>query len=75
MAIIGRGAGVAQIGPLRLSGLLAWLMWLGIHILYLIGFQNRALVMLQWAWSYLTYSRGARLITAGARNAPERARA
>jgi NADH dehydrogenase len=63
LATIGRAAAVAQIGKLELSGYLAWLAWLLIHILFLIGFRNRILVMIQWAWSYLTYERGARLIT------------
>jgi NADH dehydrogenase len=63
LATIGRAAAVAQIGKLELSGYLAWLAWLFIHILFLIGFRNRLLVMIQWAWSYLTYERGARLIT------------
>jgi NADH dehydrogenase len=66
LATIGRAAAVAQIGKLRLSGFVAWLMWLLIHIVFLIGFRNRVLVLLQWAWSYLTYDRGARLITARA---------
>jgi NADH dehydrogenase len=63
MATIGRGAAVADLGRVRLSGLPAWLAWLGIHILFLIGFRNRILVMIQWAWSYVTYQRAARLIT------------
>jgi NADH dehydrogenase len=63
LATIGRNAAVAQIGKLELSGHFAWLAWLFIHILFLIGFRNRLLVMVQWAWSYLTYERGARLIT------------
>jgi NADH dehydrogenase len=63
LATIGRAAGVAQFGNLKLSGYFAWLAWLFIHILFLIGFRNRLLVMIQWAWSYLTYERGARLIT------------
>ena len=63
MATIGRAAAVADFGKLRLSGFLAWLAWLFVHILFLIGFRNRLLVMIQWAWSYLTYERGARLIT------------
>jgi NADH dehydrogenase len=46
-----------------LSGYFAWLAWLFVHIFFLIGFRNRLLVMIQWAWSYLTYERGARLIT------------
>ncbi len=63
LATIGRAAAVAQIGKLELSGYFAWLAWLFIHIFFLIGFRNRILVMIQWAWSYLTYERGARLIT------------
>lgn len=63
LATIGRAAGVAHLGKLKFSGLPAWLLWLFIHIFFLIGFRNRVLVMLQWAWSYVTYDRGARLIT------------
>ena len=63
LATIGRAAAVAQFGKFELSGYFAWLAWLLIHILFLIGFRNRLLVMIQWAWSYLTYERGARLIT------------
>jgi len=63
LATIGRAAAVAQFGKFELSGYFAWLAWLFIHILFLIGFRNRLLVMIQWAWSYLTYERGARLIT------------
>jgi NADH:ubiquinone reductase (H+-translocating) len=70
MATIGRAAGVADIRGLHLGGLLGWLAWLLVHIVFLIGFRNRLLVMLQWAGSYLTYSRGARLITGGTRTAP-----
>jgi NADH dehydrogenase len=63
LATIGRAAGVAQIFGVELSGYLAWLAWLFIHILFLIGFRNRLIVMIDWAWAYLTYERGARLIT------------
>jgi NADH dehydrogenase len=63
LATIGRGAAVAQIGPLHLSGYIAWLFWLFVHIFFLIGFRNRLSVMIQWAWSYITFDRGARLIT------------
>jgi NADH dehydrogenase len=63
MATIGRAAAVAQIGWLRLSGLLAWLAWLFIHIMYLIAFENRILVLFQWGWNYVTRNRSARLIT------------
>jgi NADH dehydrogenase len=63
MATIGRAAAVAQIRALHLSGLLAWLAWLMVHIFFLIGFENRVLVVVQWAWAYVSYERGARLIT------------
>jgi NADH dehydrogenase len=67
VAVIGRLAGVTNIGwlgPLgRQSGFIAWLLWLGIHIAYLIGFANRLVVLIRWAWSFLTHGRGTRLIT------------
>lgn len=63
LATIGRAAGVADLRGLRLSGPVAWLAWIFIHIFFLIGFKNRLLVMIQWAWSYVTHQRGARLIT------------
>lgn len=63
LATIGRAAAVAQFGRIHISGFLAWLSWLFVHILFLIGFRNRLLVFIQWAWSYFTYERGARLIT------------
>jgi NADH dehydrogenase len=63
LATIGRAAAVAEFGKLHISGFIAWLAWLFIHIFFLIGFRNRLLVFIQWAWSYLTYERGARLIT------------
>jgi NADH:ubiquinone reductase (H+-translocating) len=63
LATIGRSAAVAVTGKLRLSGRLAWLAWLFIHVFFLIGFRNRVLVLIQWAWSYLTFERSARLIT------------
>jgi NADH dehydrogenase len=63
MATIGRAAAVAVVGPLRLSGLVAWLAWLLVHIVSLIGFRNRLQVLFQWAWAYVTWQRGARLIT------------
>ena len=63
LATIGRAAGVAQFGKIHISGYFAWLSWLFIHIFFLIGFRNRLLVMIEWAWSYFTYQRGARLIT------------
>lgn len=63
LATIGRAAGVAQFGRIHISGFVAWLSWLFVHIFFLIGFRNRVLVFIQWAWSYVTYERGARLIT------------
>jgi NADH:ubiquinone reductase (H+-translocating) len=63
MATIGRAAAVAQIGKLHVSGFLAWLMWLFVHLMYLVGFRNRLLVLIEWGWSYVTYQRSARLIT------------
>ena len=63
IATIGRAAAVAEFGKIHISGFIAWLSWLFVHILFLIGFRNRVLVMIQWAWSYVTYERGARLIT------------
>src|SRR5439155_19891371 len=63
LATIGRAAAVADFGFLRLSGFIAWFAWLAIHIFFLIGFRNRFLVITQWAWAYLTFQRGARLIT------------
>ena len=64
LATIGRAAAVGDFGKLKLSGFLAWFAWLAIHIFFLIGFRNRFLVITQWAWAYVTYQRGARLITA-----------
>jgi len=63
LATIGRKHAVAQIGVLKVSGLLAWLLWSGIHIYFLIGFRNRLAVALSWLWSYITFQRGTRLIT------------
>jgi NADH:quinone reductase (non-electrogenic) len=63
LATIGRAAAVAQRGRIHISGYFAWLAWLFIHVFFLIGFRNRIIVLIQWAWSYLTYERGARLIT------------
>lgn len=66
LATIGRAAAVADLGgPFKMSGFIAWFAWLAIHIFFLIGFRNRVLVLLQWAWAYLTMQRGARLITGG----------
>ncbi len=63
MATIGRNAAVAQIGPLHFGGLLAWLAWVFVHLLFLMGFRNRSAVFLQWIWAYVTYGKGARLIS------------
>jgi NADH dehydrogenase len=62
MATIGRSRAVVQTGALRIGGLFAWIAWLLIHIYYLSGFKNRLFVLIQWAWSYVTFARGARLI-------------
>jgi len=62
MATIGRSKAVAMIGPIRFSGFFAWLAWLGVHLLFLVGFRNRLAVLLSWTYSYFTYKRGARLI-------------
>jgi NADH dehydrogenase len=63
LAVIGRARAVADIGRFHFGGFLAWLIWIFVHIFFLIGFRNRVIVLLEWAWSYLTYQRGARLIT------------
>jgi NADH dehydrogenase len=63
LAVIGRAAAVAEIGHLKFSGLVAWLMWLFIHLMYLVTFQNRLIVFIRWGFSYFTFNRGARLIT------------
>jgi NADH dehydrogenase len=62
LATIGRSRAVAELGPLRVSGFPAWLLWLAVHIVYLIGFQNRLLVLLRWTGSFVTHGRGARVI-------------
>jgi NADH dehydrogenase len=69
MATIGRNAAVVDLGRLRFSGYPAWLVWCFIHILWLIGFRNRFLVMIEWAWAYLRFERSARLITGAVREA------
>jgi NADH dehydrogenase len=63
MATIGRSAAVAAIGKLRFSGLMAWLSWLFVHLIFLVGFRNKLAVLLQWAYSYFAYKRSARIIT------------
>jgi NADH dehydrogenase len=66
LATIGRSAAVAQFGRLKLSGFIAWTMWLFIHLMKIVNFRNRLLVFTQWAWSYFSYDRSARLITGDA---------
>lgn len=63
LAVIGRGRAVADVGRLHFNGLFAWMTWIFVHIFFLIGFRNRVIVLFEWAWSYLTFGRGARLIT------------
>lgn len=65
MATIGRSAAVAQAGRFEMTGFPAWLAWLGIHLVFLIGFRNKLAVLLQWAYSYFAYKRGARIVTGG----------
>jgi NADH dehydrogenase len=74
LATIGRGKAIASLfgGKVQIGGRLAWMLWLGIHITYLIGFRNRISVLIQWAYAYFTYQRGARLITETARSAAAR---
>ena len=63
MATIGRGSAVGDIRGLKVSGFLAWLFWIFLHIFWLIGFRNRIAVMTEWAWAYVTFQRRIRLIT------------
>ena len=62
LATIGRHSAIAQLPKLRFSGLLAWWFWLALHIYFLIGFRSRLIVLINWAWAYFTYARGARII-------------
>jgi NADH dehydrogenase len=71
LATIGRAAAVADFGKLRFGGVVAWLLWLFVHIMYLVGFENRLMVLLKWGISYTTYNRGARLITGQIEPLPE----
>jgi NADH dehydrogenase len=65
MATIGRNQAVADLGRgIRLHGFVGWVAWLGLHLVYLLGFRNRAAVLVNWAWNYLTYDRGSRMIVA-----------
>ena len=63
LAVIGRGRAVADLGRVRAKGFIAWQLWVWVHIFFLIGFRNRVIVFFEWAWSYLTFQRGARVIT------------
>lgn len=63
LAVIGRAAGVAQFGNFHFGGLIAWLLWLFVHLMYVVGFQNRLVVFIRWGFAYFTFHRGARLIT------------
>jgi NADH dehydrogenase len=65
---------VAWKGPIRISGFLAWLMWLFVHLIFLVGFRNRLSVLLQWTYSYFAYKRGARIIPGGIASAEHPAR-
>ena len=71
LATIGRARAVADFGSVRFGGFFAWVAWLAIHIFYLIGFRNRLLVLVSWAWSYITFRRGARIITGLPASPPE----
>ena len=63
MATIGRSAAVAKVGRLEIEGFLAWVAWLLVHLIFLVGFRNKLAVLLQWAYSYCSYKRGARIVT------------
>jgi NADH dehydrogenase len=71
LATIGRARAVAQIGPLRVSGFPAWVLWLVVHLYYLVGFENRSVVLLRWSYSFFSHGRGTRLITEAAGTFPE----
>jgi NADH dehydrogenase len=62
LATVGRKYAIGEFGRMRLRGFLAWVAWTFIHVYYLIGFRNRVIVLLEWAWAYVTYQRGARII-------------
>ena len=63
LAVIGRSRAIADFGKIRLSGFIAWVLWLFVHIMYLVGFRNRVIVFIEWAYNYFTYQRGVRVIT------------
>ncbi len=65
LATVGRSYAIVDLKNIRVTGLIAWVLWLLVHVYYLIGFRNRLVTLFQWAWTYFTYNRGARLITAG----------
>ncbi|MEO7964987.1 MAG: NAD(P)/FAD-dependent oxidoreductase, partial [Gemmatimonadaceae bacterium] len=65
LATIGRHRAIADFGKVDFSGFLAWVLWLFVHIMYLVGFRNRLTVLIQWAWAYFAYQRGSRLILSG----------
>ena len=68
LATIGRNSAVAVLGKLHLSGYPAWLLWLLAHIYFLIGFRNRLVVLIDWAWAYWTFERNARIVIQGRRH-------
>ena len=68
MATVGRSKAVADIFGIRFAGMLAWLIWLFVHLISIVGFRNRIIVLIQWFWSYLSLQRGARLIHGKNRN-------
>ncbi len=63
LATIGRAAAIADLGWIKVGGFVAWVLWIAVHIFFLIGFRNRFIVMFKWAWAYFASQRGARLIT------------
>jgi NADH dehydrogenase len=65
LATIGRNAAVGTVGGVQISGRVAWLFWLCVHLFYLIGFRNRFIVLLDWAWAYVTFERSARVFSNG----------
>ena len=71
MATIGRARAVAQLGRLRMSGLLAWLTWVFVHLWYLVGFRNRVAVFMNWIWAYVISRHGARVITGRHSSTPD----
>ena len=68
LATIGRNAAVGTLGGLQMSGRIAWLFWICVHLFYLIGFRNRLVVLFDWAWAYVSFERSARVFTPDAKN-------